>query len=154
MPVHAPDDLDRQIIDLLREDARRTIKDIASRVNLSPAPVRRRIERLEKSGVIAGYTVRVDHAKLGPSLEAFAELRYSGDMAVEEIFRILGEVPEVHDVYTTAGDPDALVYLRVDDVAHLQRAVNHLRSRGNLISTKTLIVMEHRTGESPGAEAA
>ena len=46
------DDLDQRIIDLLRDDARRTITDIATRVNLSPAPVKRRIDRLEQLGVI------------------------------------------------------------------------------------------------------
>ncbi|MGH2873717.1 MAG: Lrp/AsnC family transcriptional regulator, partial [Solirubrobacteraceae bacterium] len=73
------DETDERIIELLREDARRTLTDIAARVNLSPAPVKRRIDRLEKLGVITGYTVSLDHALMGPSIEAFTELRFAGD---------------------------------------------------------------------------
>ncbi len=57
MPDTVPfDDIDRKIIGLLREDARRTVRDISKRVDLTVAPVRRRIDRLESTGVIEGYT--------------------------------------------------------------------------------------------------
>jgi DNA-binding Lrp family transcriptional regulator len=144
------DNIDHQILELLRRDARRTVKDIAARVNLSPAPVKRRIERMERERVITGYTVRLDHAKVGPSLEAFTELRYSGDVNVEEIFEGLCAVDEVQDAYTTAGDPDALVHLRVHDVSHLQRVIARLRGGAHLVGTKTLIVMERRAGPASG----
>lgn len=49
------DRIDRQIVNLLRAGGRRTIRDIAQKINLSPAPVRRRIRSLEKSGIITGY---------------------------------------------------------------------------------------------------
>ena len=69
------DDTDRAILALLRENARRTVADIATRVNLSPAPVKRRIERLERLGVIVGYTVVTDETKLEGAVEAFTELQ-------------------------------------------------------------------------------
>jgi Lrp/AsnC family leucine-responsive transcriptional regulator len=146
----ALDEIDHEILRLLREDARRTVKDIASRVKLSAAPVKRRIDRLERQGVITGYTVRLDHSQVGPALEAFTELRYSGHMDKDDIFQILTEAPEVEHVYTMAGDTDALVHLRADDVAHLQRVITRIRSKGNPISTKTLIVMESRPGVRRG----
>ena len=59
------DATDHEILALLREDARRTLSDIASRVTLSTAAVKRRIDRLQELGVILGYTVQLDHAKLG-----------------------------------------------------------------------------------------
>jgi Lrp/AsnC family transcriptional regulator, leucine-responsive regulatory protein len=149
------DEIDRRIIDLLREDARRTIADIATRVSLSAAPVKRRIDRLERAGVIAGYTVLLDHAKIGPSIDAFTELRYAGDADVDEIVAAVTQLPEVREVFTTAGDPDALVRIRVEDVAHLKRVVNHLRRSGRVTGTKTLMVLERwsRAGErEPGAD--
>ncbi len=63
------DDIDRRILDLLRADARRTVADIARQVNLSQAPVARRIDRLEATGVIAGYTVLVNQEKIGQQIE-------------------------------------------------------------------------------------
>lgn len=150
------DDVDRRILDLLREDARRTIADIATRVNLSPAPVKRRIDRLERLGVIAGYTVLVDHAKIGPSIDAFTELRLAGDADVDEVAAAVTQIPEVREIFTTAGDPDALIRIRVEDVAHLKQVVNGLRRSGRVTGTKTLMVLERwaRTGEREPGEAS
>jgi Lrp/AsnC family leucine-responsive transcriptional regulator len=138
------DDIDHAILGLLRDDARRTVKDIAERVNLSPAPVKRRIDRLERIGVIAGYTLVLDHSKVGPSIEAFTELRFAGNTNAEEILDAATALPEVREAFTTAGDPDALVRLRATDVAHLQRVISELRRSGNITGTKTLIVLERR----------
>lgn len=135
------DDLDHRILDLLRQDARRTISDIASRVNLSAAPVKRRIERLERAGVIVGYTTVLDHGKLGPAVEAFAELRFAGDTDVDAMLATAREIPEVIELFTTAGDPDALARIRVDDVDHLKRVINQLRRSGLVTGTKTLMVL-------------
>jgi Lrp/AsnC family leucine-responsive transcriptional regulator len=137
------DETDRQILELLREDARRTVADIAKCVNLSPAPVKRRIDRLQQSGVIAGYTVVLDHAMIGPSLEAFTELRFAGDADIDEILAAVEEIPEIQEVFTMAGDPDALLSIRVDDVEHLREVVNRLRRTGRVTGTKTLMVLDH-----------
>lgn len=143
------DDIDRQILELLRQDARRTIADIASRVNLSAAPVKRRIDRLQRSGVIAGYTVVLDHALIGPSIEAFTELRFAGDADIDEILGAVEQIPEIHEVFTMAGDPDALLHIRVDDVEHLKNVVNRLRRTGRVTGTKTLMVLERWGRTSP-----
>ena len=79
------DGTDIEILDLLGVDARRTLADIAGRVSLSAPAVKRRIERLERDGVITGYTVELDQAKLGRPIEAFAELQFSGDTRVADI---------------------------------------------------------------------
>jgi Lrp/AsnC family transcriptional regulator, leucine-responsive regulatory protein len=140
------DQVDREILDILRLNGRRTVKDIASEVGLSAAPVKRRIERLENEGIIAGYTVRVDEGRVGDSLEAFTELQYAGDVDQEEIFSILSKIEEVESVYAMAGNADALVHLRVDHVDDLKRVITKLRSSGNPLSTRTLIVLESRPG--------
>jgi Lrp/AsnC family leucine-responsive transcriptional regulator len=144
-PMADLDGTDHEILDLLVADARRTLADIAGRVSLSAPAVRRRIERLEELGVIKGYTVRIDHAKLGAHLEAFTELRFVGTTQVEEMHRIAASLPEVHAVYTTAGDPDAVVWLRVRDGVDLRRVIDELRRSGRVTGTKTLMVLEKWT---------
>lgn len=134
------DDMDRMILAILRRDARAAVTDIARQVGLSSAPVSRRIERLEAEGVIKGYTALIDDRHTG-SLEAFTEVRLSGGVETGELGDILREVPEVQEFFTIAGDPDALVRIRVSDVDHLQRVVNAMRRTGKLTGTKTLIVM-------------
>ena len=141
------DELDRVIIDLLAENARRTMGDIASRAALSPSAAKRRIERLEAIGVIAGYTVVLDHAKAGRPIEAFTEVRFAGTADLEQIRTTASSMPEVQSVFTTAGDPDALVWLRAPDVAGLGTAIEKLRRSGRVTGTKTLIVLD--TWERP-----
>lgn len=135
------DGTDREILDLLERDARRTLADIGGRVSLSAPAVKRRIDRLERLGVITGYTIQVDHAKLGRPLEAFTEVRFTGSTHVDAITGTATGIPEVEAVFTIAGDPDALVWLRVRDVAHLQQVIDQLRRSGRVTGTKTLMVM-------------
>jgi Lrp/AsnC family transcriptional regulator, leucine-responsive regulatory protein len=138
------DPIDYQILDLLRRNARRTLRDIAAEVSLSPAPVARRIQRLESLGVITGYTVRVNHALVGMGygLEAVTELRLAGDLDLAHIVGLAADIPEVDEVLTTAGDPDAIVRIRVANISELQRVVNRLRTGGGVTGTKTLVVLE------------
>jgi Lrp/AsnC family leucine-responsive transcriptional regulator len=135
------DATDLEIIDLLRADARRTLADVAERVSLSAPAVKRRVDRLERDGVIKGYTVLVDHALLGRPLEAFTELRFAGNLPVDQIAGIAEGIPEVQTIFTTAGDPDALAWIRVRDVDDLKRVIDLLRRSGRVTGTKTLMVL-------------
>jgi DNA-binding Lrp family transcriptional regulator len=136
------DEVDRHIISLLVENGRRSVLDIAERVQLTPAPVKRRIDRLERLGVIAGYTTVIDQSRLDGGLEAFTELRFAGNTDVDSIKKAAASLPEVIEVFTVAGDPDALIRIRADNVHHLQQVVDGLRKHAEVIGTKTLIVLE------------
>lgn len=151
MPTPQPDldGTDHEILALLQADARRTLAALAERVSLSAPAVKRRIARLERLGVITGYTVELDHAKLGHPIEAFAELRFAGDTKVADIKGVAAGLPEVQALYTTAGDPDALVRIRVEDLAHLTRVIDQLRRSGRVTHTKTLMVLDTLTPGSP-----
>ncbi|WP_433332005.1 Lrp/AsnC family transcriptional regulator [Spirillospora sp. CA-294931] len=135
------DETDHRILQLLRQDARRTFSEMAQRIGLSVAAVKRRVDRLRDLGVITGFTTQIDYAKLGWGIEAFTELRYSGSAPVSEIIRTATSAPEVQAIYTTAGDPDALVNIRVRDMQHLQQVIDHIRRAGNVTGTKTLMVL-------------
>jgi Lrp/AsnC family transcriptional regulator, leucine-responsive regulatory protein len=135
------DETDLEIIELLREDARRTFADLAERVSLSSPAVKRRVDRLEREGAITGYTALVDHAMLGRPLQAFTELRFAGNLPVDQIAGIADGIPEVQTIFTTAGDPDALAWIRVRDVDDLKRVIDLLRRSGRVTGTKTLMVL-------------
>jgi Lrp/AsnC family transcriptional regulator, leucine-responsive regulatory protein len=137
----ALDSTDLAIIELLQRDARRTLSDIAAHVALSSPAVKRRINRLEQEGIITGYTVLVDHNKLGRPLQAFTELRFTGNSPVDEIAHVADDIPEVQALFTTAGDPDALAWIRVKDVEDLKRVIDLLRRSGRITGTKTLMVL-------------
>jgi DNA-binding Lrp family transcriptional regulator len=135
------DPTDHEILEWLEENARRTMGDIAERVGLSTSAVKRRIDRMEQAGVITGYTVVLDHAKVGRPIQAFTEVRFAGTADMEEVRAAAIRLPEVQAVFTTAGDPDALVWLRVPDVERLGRVIEQLRHSGRVTGTKTLIVL-------------
>jgi len=140
------DEVDRRIVDLLAADGRLSASDVGRSVNLSPAAAKRRIDRLEKLGVIVGYTAIVDHSRIGAGIEAFTELRFAGDIQVDEIDKTFDGLAEVVEAFTIAGDPDALVRLRVADLDHLKRVIDRIRRSGRVTGTKTLIVLGGRRG--------
>ena len=149
MPTVALDGTDHEILSLLTEDGRRTIADIADRVSLSPAATKRRVDRLQRLRVITGYTAVVDWARLGWPLEAFTELRFAGNAQVEDIEATAAAAQEIQAVYMIAGDPDALVHIRAQDVRHLKDVIDRLRHSGKVTGTKTLMVLS--TAAKPGS---
>ena len=146
------DDVDRAILAILRRDGRAAVSDIARAVGLSPAPVTRRIQRMERAGVIRGYAAAIDERAVG-TLEAFTEIRLRAATETTQLSDVLRDVPEVVEFAVIAGDPDVLLRLRVDDGDHLQRVVNGIRRTGKVSSTKTLIVLQS-WDRSTAAESA
>ncbi|MCW0213237.1 MAG: Lrp/AsnC family transcriptional regulator [Pseudonocardia sp.] len=136
-----PDRLDHRLIELLVADGRRSFADLGREIGLSVPATKRRVDRLRETGVITGFTARLDEAKLGWGIEAFTELRYRGTTGIEEIVETTSSIPEVRSVHAIAGDPDALVRVRVRDVAHLQRVIDGLRRSGPVTGTKTYLVV-------------
>lgn len=148
MPRTALDEIDHRIIELLVEDGRRSASDIGRRVSLSPAAAKRRVDRLETVGVISGYQAVLDHARLGNVIEAFVEVRFEGSTQVAEIEGAFAALPELVEAFTIAGDPDALVHLRVGDLSHLKRVIDEIRRSGAIAGTKTLVVLGTAAGSS------
>lgn len=140
MSVAHLDSTDRAIIDKLRVEARATLAEIGAAVGLSAPAVKRRIDRLELERVLLGYTAVVDEQHLG-GIEAFSELTFAGGTRVGDIATVAAGMPEVLAVFTTAGDPDAIVHLRVRDTNHLTRVIDRIRRGGSVTGTKTLMVL-------------
>lgn len=138
------DDVDERIVSLLREDGRRSYAAIGREVGLSTAAVKRRVERLEAIGVIQGYTAMVDRGKLGQELQAFIDLRFAGTVRMEDIWKAADDVTPMVAAYTVAGDLDAVLHVRVRDIAHLQEVLAHLRAKPEVTGTRTRIILEAR----------
>src|SRR3954470_7591434 len=99
----AIDHIDRQIIALLRENARRSFQDIGGHVALSAPAVKRRGDRLQRAGGIPGSSANLDPAAVGGDTHAFVELFCEGRMSGEEVRKAVGVYPEVEGAYTIAG---------------------------------------------------
>ena len=143
------DDLDRQILAILADDARASLVEIGERVSLSSPAVKRRIDRLEEQGTIRGYTALLDRGALGWTTEAFLEAFCEGDTSLPALRRALADHPEVVGAYTVAGDPEAIVHVRAEDIAHLERVIERIHSQPNVVRTRTNVVLTtlvERTG--------
>ncbi|MEM9709771.1 MAG: Lrp/AsnC family transcriptional regulator [Pseudomonadota bacterium] len=118
----ATDHVDRQIIRALGEDGRIALVDLAEKVGLSPTPCKRRLRRLEDSGLIAGYTARVDRKIAGFGITAFVsvELERQG---TDEIARFQKEVARFEEVVTGSlmtGAQDFLLEVVVESLEEFE----------------------------------
>ncbi len=68
------DEMDKKILNLLQQNAKLTIKEIAAQLNLTPTPVFERIKKLEKNGSISGYHAKIDSAKIGNFLTTYCAI--------------------------------------------------------------------------------
>lgn len=135
------DRVDQRIVALMREDARRSFKDIGGQVALSAPAVKRRVDRLEREGVIKGYTTTVDHSAFGWHAHAFVELFCEGGMSGTQVRDAVREHPEVEAAYTVAGAPSAILHLRAEDNQHLEEALERIRETDGVLRTETQIVL-------------
>jgi DNA-binding Lrp family transcriptional regulator len=144
------DAVDRKIIALLREDAKRTLADVGDHVALSVAAVKRRVDRLERDGVIRGYTAIVDQGRLG-RIDVLVEVYCADRTSPRDVRKSLIALEEVVTAFTVSGEPDAVVRLQVDDIAHLEAAIERLRRDKNIVRTRTMIVLSTIIDRPAGA---
>ncbi|AAV93707.1 Lrp/AsnC family transcriptional regulator [Ruegeria pomeroyi] len=113
------DQIDHRIVRALQRDGRMTISDLADKVGLSPTPCARRLERLQRDGVITGYSARVDPAKLGLGVSVFVsvELERQERAAVDAFERAIRTCDEVMECYLMTGSRDILLRVLVADLA-------------------------------------
>lgn len=135
------DAVDRKIIALLRENARRSFQDIGERVSLSAPAVKRRVDRLERDGVIKGYTATVDPTVLGYHTHAFVSLYCEGRMTAAEIRDAVADHPEVLGAYTVAGESSAILHVVAEDTRHLEASLERIREAPGVLRTQTQIVL-------------
>lgn len=139
MPVL--DEIDQQIVALLRENARRSFQDIGSRVALSAPAVKRRVDRLEEAGVIRGYSAVLDHRALGWTTHAVVSLFCEGRMSASEILAAAGRHPEVAAAHTVAGEASAILNVHARDTEHLEQALERIRDTPGILRTQTQVVL-------------
>jgi Lrp/AsnC family transcriptional regulator len=112
------DDIDRRILELLQDDASLSSAQVAERVGLSASPCWRRIQRLEKAGVIRKRVALLDPAALGLGIVVFASVRLTahGRQALPEFEAAVKRYPEVMECYTVSGGQDYLLRVATRDI--------------------------------------
>lgn len=116
--MKALDQIDKQILELLQQDGRMTVKELSDRLGLSSTPIFERIKKLEKSGIIDHYTAVLNTEKLGKKLNAFAHisLKDHSKKLVQAFVENIETIPEIMECHYVAGGSDFIIKILVNDM--------------------------------------
>jgi Lrp/AsnC family transcriptional regulator, regulator for asnA, asnC and gidA len=117
------DELDQRIVDWLRVDGRRGLRDMAVEAGVQESTISARIRRLSDEGILT-VTAVVDMAAAGYPYQVFCFIRVSG-RPVEEVATDIADIDEVLALFVTYGEFDLIAELRARDLEHLGRLVHH-----------------------------
>ncbi len=134
------DELDRGILEELNVDARRSHREIAHRLGVAPTTVIRRVERMEREGIIRGYVPVLDDERLGFELLATVGIRISKGR-LREVEERLARDPRAFAIYDVTGDFDAILLGRFRDRRDLDRFVKHALQDPHIERTNTQLVL-------------
>jgi Lrp/AsnC family transcriptional regulator, leucine-responsive regulatory protein len=136
------DEIDRQILTILQQNARTSNADIARQLDMAPSAILERIRKLELRGAIQGYEARIQPSALDLGLLAFIFVRADEPLACLDAGRQLAAIPGVQEVHHITGEDCYLVKVRVANTEALGQI---LRERFGAIpsvrSTRTTIVL-------------
>ncbi len=136
------DKIDLQILEILQKKARIPNVEVARTIGMAPSAVLERIKKLEASGVIQGYEVRLNPDMFQCAMVAFIEIKVSDPACIPEIGRLLSDIEQIQEVHYLAGRDCLTVKLRVKDNRELETLlltrINNIRA---VSSTRTLIAL-------------
>lgn len=140
------DRTDIVLLQLLQDDPRRTVKELAAGVGLSPSATHARVQRLLADGVITGYRVDLDPRAIGVGLQAIlqVQLRHHSREVLEAFRAHVLQLPEVLAVTHLTGPVDFSIHVAVRDPDHLRElAMAAFTTREEVARIETAIVYEH-----------
>lgn len=130
------DKIDKELLRLLTENARKPLNQLAQKVFLSSPAVASRIEKLEREGVIQGYTAKVDYLKLGYPITAFINLEVQPQQK-QSFYPFIAACPNVLECDCITGRYSMLIKVAFPSTQELDTFVGQLQTYGN---TETQIV--------------
>jgi DNA-binding Lrp family transcriptional regulator len=134
------DETDRQLIALLRANARATVASIAKSLHVARGTVQNRIAKLERDGTIAGYTVRLKPQADQQRIAAFMSIAVEGNRA-DSVLRTLRGDPAIEALHTTNGRWDIVAQLRADSLEAFDRVLGRIRQVEGIASTETSLLL-------------
>ncbi len=136
------DELDRKILSLLSANARMTIKEMADQVTLTSPAVAERIRKMERGGIIAGYTVRLAPGQNRNTVNALISI-YVPPEGRDELAQMLEGEPAVEEYYQVTGQQSHMIKVCCGDISSLERLVSRLQTLGQ---TNTQIILSSMRG--------
>ena len=134
------DEMDRQLIALLRANARATVASLAKSLHVARGTVQNRIAKLERDGTIVGYTVRLRSQLDEQGITALMTIAVEGTRA-DAVLRTLRGDPAVQTLHTTNGRWDIIAELRADTLEAFDRVLSRIRTVDGIANTETSLLL-------------
>jgi len=137
------DSLDRRLLALLQTDARTSTADLARRLSVARTTVLSRLTRLERGGVIVGYTVRLGQEEGDGGVEAYVGIT-TEPKAGALVTQRLAALPELRQLCSVSGVSDYLALLRAESTARLDQLLDEIGAIEGVTRTNTSVVLARR----------
>ena len=134
------DDIDPQLIALLRDDARMPVATLAKKLRVARATVQNRLSRLLQDGAIVGFTVRLRPEAEAHRIRAIMSIEIEGNYG-DDVRRVLRGMPNVVALHTTNGRWDMMAELRTDTLESFDSVLNTIRQVDGIANTETSILL-------------
>src|ERR1700753_4256287 len=134
------DELDRQLIGLLRDDARTSVATLAKKLRVARGTVQNRLARLERDGTIAGYTVRLRPEVEERRIAALMTIAVEGTRQ-EAVVRLLRGDPAIQTLHTTNGRWDLVAEIHADSLQAFDQILNRIRQIDGISGTETSLLL-------------
>lgn len=136
------DDLDREILSILRRDARIPYTEIADRVGTSEGTVRNRVERMVDEGVIERFTVSTSTGNVKSMIELSVDVNVDTAAVCDRII----EWQEVDFVWQVSGEEDIVMVVDAADTRAVNELITQARDLDEVQNTKTRLILDERLG--------
>lgn len=134
------DDIDQQLIALLRANARASVASLAKSLRVARGTVQNRLAKLEAAGVIVGYTVRLKPQAEGHRIRALTTIAVEGNRA-DAVLQALRGDPAVEALHTTNGRWDIVAELRAESLEAFDQVLSRIRLVDGIANTETSLLL-------------
>jgi DNA-binding Lrp family transcriptional regulator len=136
------DELDREILSILRRDARKPYTEIAEAVGTSEGTVRNRVERMTDDGVIERFTV----ATRTGNVKAMIELDVAVDVNTSDLGERVADWEQVDFVWQVSGEEDIVLVVDAADTQSVNQLISKARELEEVVNTKTRLILDEKLG--------
>ncbi len=140
-PIKEADETDRKILNILLENSRLSLRKIARKAGISVATAMKRMQRMEKAGIIKKYSAVVDYEKLGYVVSAMIEVTIE-KWKLAETEELLRSEPSIDAVYNVTGPIDTVVCARFPNIEKLNELIQKLNKSPCINRTNTHVIVK------------
>lgn len=137
------DDIDKRLVSMLRHNGRSSVSDLATGLNLSRATVRSRLDRLQTSGDVVGFTVVLREDVARDPVRALMMIGIEG-RGTDRVIRQLNSLQQVRALHSTNGRWDVIAELGTDTLEALDNVLSHIRKFDGITQSETSLLLSTR----------